>query len=256
MVNSFVNKVLFRPPPCERYDFPNETVRLKTSNGNTIAALFLRRSSKTTVTLLFSHENGEDLNTSYRYLRKLSSCLKVNVMAYDYSGYGESTGKPNEQNCYSDIEAAFKYLTNEKKIPPEHIVLYGKSLGGGPSCYLAEKLSSNNQHIAGLILHATFTSVFRIVADTGFTLMGDMFPNIDRIKSVSCPVMIVHGEADEIVPFKHGQELLDAIPNRPKTVFFSRPEMYHNYLDATIEDELFEGINDFLDYHVLARRLW
>ena len=90
--NMFVNRVLFRPPQCDRYDFPGEVSRLKTPLGNTISAVFLRRSSKTTVTLLYSHENGEDLNTSFRFLKKLSSCLKVNIMAYDYSGYGESTG--------------------------------------------------------------------------------------------------------------------------------------------------------------------
>mmetsp|Transcript_2747 Transcript_2747/g.3709 ORF Transcript_2747/g.3709 Transcript_2747/m.3709 type:complete len:270 (+) Transcript_2747:83-892(+) len=257
MVKSLVNKVLFRPPHCEGYRFQNQPVRLRTSEGNTIAALFLKRSSKTTVTILFSHENGEDLNTSYRFLRKLSSCLKVNVMAYDYSGYGESTGSPSEKNCYADIRAVFDYLTTEKKIPPEHIVLYGRSLGGGPACYLAQQLSAQGQHIAGLILHATFTSVYRIVMpDPGFTVLGDMFPNIDRIKSIDCPIMIAHGEADEIVPFKHGCELRDAIQNRLKTVFFSRPEMYHNFVDSAIQHDLMEAMNDFMDYHVLARRLW
>lgn len=94
MVNSFVNKVLFRPPPCEDgYEFPTDTVRLTTSEGNTISALYLKRSKKTNVTVLYSHENGEDLNTSYRYLTKLTRRLSVNIMAYDYSGYGESTGR-------------------------------------------------------------------------------------------------------------------------------------------------------------------
>ena len=92
MVNAFVNSVLFRPPQCERYEFPSEVIRLRTSRGNTISAIYLRRSPKTNVTVLYSHENGEDLNTAYRRLRKLSSWLKVNVVAYDYSGYGESTG--------------------------------------------------------------------------------------------------------------------------------------------------------------------
>ena len=168
-----------------------------------------------------------------------------------------SLGKPSETNCYSDIEAVFNYLTKEKKIPPEHIVLYGRSLGGGPSCYLAEQLSLEGKCIAGLILHATFTSVYRIVMpDLGFTVMGDIFPNLDRIKSIQCPIMIAHGEADEIVPFKHGCELRDAITNKPKTVFFSRPEMFHNYLDSDVEEDLLEAMNDFMDYHVLARRLW
>lgn len=256
MVTSLVNSVLFRPPNCQGYIFPHEVIRLKTSRGNTIGAIYLRNLSSN-ITLLYSHENGEDLNTSYRYLRKLVARLKVNVMAYDYSGYGESTGQPNELNCYADIKAVYEYLRSDMKIPPEHIVLYGRSLGGGPSCYLAEEASLTGRPLAGLILHATFTSVYRIVMpDPGFTVMGDMFPNIDRIKGVACPIFICHGEADEIVPFRHGCELLHATPNRPKTMFFSRPDMHHNYLESSIEGDLMEAINDFLDYHVLARQLW
>ena len=148
-------------------------------------------------------------------------------------------------------------MTKSRKIPPEHIILYGRSLGSGPSCYLAEEAASNGQPIAGLILHAAFASVYRIVMpDPGFTVLGDMFPNIDRIKCVKCPVFIAHGEADEIVPFKHGKDLLAAAPDRPKTMFFSRKMMCHNYLDCSIEADLMEAINDFMDYHVLARRLW
>ncbi|KAL7566706.1 hypothetical protein ACA910_017763 [Epithemia clementina (nom. ined.)] len=258
MVNGLVNRVLFRPPHCEDgYDLPTPIIKLNTSRGNTISAIYLRRSAKTALTLLYSHENGEDLNTSYRYLRKLSSCLNVNVMAYDYSGYGESTGVPSELNCYADITAVYEYLTKEKKIPPEHIILYGRSLGSGPSCYLAEEAACNGHHLAGLVLHAAFASIYRIVMpDPGFTVIGDMFPNIDRIKCVKCPVFIAHGEADEIIPFKHAKELLAATPNRSKTMFFTRKQMSHNVLEGTIEADLMEAINDFMDYHVLARRLW
>ena len=143
------------------------------------------------------------------------------------------------------------------QIPPEHIVLYGRSLGSGPSCYLAEVAACNGHHLAGLILHAALTSVYRIVMpDPGFTVLGDLFPNIDRISRVNCPVFIAHGEADEIVPFKHAQKLLDAVPHRPRTMFFSRKFMYHNFMDCSIEKDLMEAINDFMDYHVLARRLW
>lgn len=87
-------------------------------------------------------------------------------------------------------------------------------------------------------------------------MMGDLFPNIDRIKTMDCPIMIAHGEDDEIVPFKHARELLEATPNRQKTVFFSRSKMYHNHMDSAIENELMEAINDFMDYHVspLANR--
>jgi dienelactone hydrolase len=85
---------------------------------------------------------------------------------------------PSEEMTYKNIDAAFKYLTNEQGIPPSQIVVYGRSLGSGPSCYLAAKTAREGKSVAGLILHSPFLSIFRIVMDCGFSISGDMFKNI------------------------------------------------------------------------------
>ncbi len=90
-----------------------------------------------------------------------------------------SLGTPSEENCYADIDAAYDYLIRKQRLKPEQIVVYGRSLGSGPSCYLASRKA-----VGGLVLHSPFTSVYRIVMDLGFTLVGDKFPNIDRMKTV------------------------------------------------------------------------
>jgi len=144
----------------------------------------------------------------------------------------------------------FEYLTEERNIPPEHIVLYGRSLGSGPSCYLAARSASNGRFVAGLILHAPFTSVYRVALPDffGCTVGGDMFPNIDRMEDVECPVFIAH---------KHGRALLEAAPRRDRAEFFSQRGMHHNWFESVhVEQELMEALNRYLDYHVLARRLW
>ena len=87
-------------------------------------------------------------------------------------------GPPCEAMCYKNIDAAFRYLTKVRKIPPSQIVLYGRSLGSGPSCYLAAKSANQGRSVAGLILHSPFLSVYRVVVNCGFTLHGDMFRNI------------------------------------------------------------------------------
>lgn len=93
MVSSIVNFFLFNPPQEKRrYSFLNAVIRLKTARGNEIAATYIERKNAN-VTILFSHGNAEDLNTVYYFLRQLSILLDVNVIGYDYSGYGESTGK-------------------------------------------------------------------------------------------------------------------------------------------------------------------
>ena len=135
---------------------------------------------------------------------------------------------PTEEDCYADIEAAYQYLITERGLNHSQIVLYGRSLGSGPSCYLANKTSREGKPVAGLILHSPFTSVYRVVFDLGFTLVGDKFSNIDRIADVDCPVLIVHGHEDAIIPIEHGQALLDAVPPKMRAEPFFVRGMGHN----------------------------
>lgn len=86
--SSLVNAFLFKPPkPPRDYDFPTEVIKLQTARGQEIASTFVRRRGAN-VTILFSHGNAEDLNSSFWYLERLSKACEVNVMCYDYTGYG------------------------------------------------------------------------------------------------------------------------------------------------------------------------
>lgn len=125
--------------------------------------------------------------------------VEVNAVVYEYTGFGESNGRlPAEASLYEDIETVYLYLTENLNISPDNIILYGRSIGSGPSCYLAEKYD-----VAGVILHAGVLSIFRVLFNLRWTLPFDNFPNVDRIKNIDCPVYIVHGRRDEIVPFYH-----------------------------------------------------
>jgi len=146
----------------------------------------------------------------------------------------------SEENCYSDITAAFLYLTNVLKTSPRHIVLYGRSIGSGPTCYLANILHKKNKDravsvpLGGMILHSPFTSVFRIMLDfVPNTLPHDQFPNIDRISEIppTCRVFIMHGTEDGIVPFAHGKALYDALPSSCKSRPFWAQGMGHNNIE-------------------------
>lgn len=183
MVNALVNQLLFKPPKKHRYEFNHPVIRLRTKTGDVICATHIQRKGAH-VTLLFSHGNAEDLNTSFMWMKRLSRDLKVNIISYDYPGYGESAGAPSEEKCYASISAVYGYLTQEGGISPHQICLYGRSLGSGPSCYLAEKTSKEGKPIAGLILHSPFSSVYRVVLDLGFTMVGDQFCNIDRVANI------------------------------------------------------------------------
>jgi abhydrolase domain-containing protein 17 len=87
-----------------------------------------------------------------------------------------------QANCYADVDAAWEYLRRERKIPSEQIFLYGRSLGSGPTCYLAERLAAEETPLGGVILQSPLCSAFRVAFNFRFTMPGDMFPNIDRIR--------------------------------------------------------------------------
>ncbi len=149
-MGSQISSLVFQPPEVTYSHTKRPLVWLKTTRNTQIPAFYLDRQAK--ITFLFSHGNAEDLGTIYEWFVLFSAELRVNLIAYDYEGYGKATGYPSESNCYEDIEIVYNHLTETLGILPENIILYGRSLGSGPSIYLAEKLSKCGIQIGGLIL--------------------------------------------------------------------------------------------------------
>uniref|UniRef100_A0ACD5ZFL2 Uncharacterized protein n=1 Tax=Avena sativa TaxID=4498 RepID=A0ACD5ZFL2_AVESA len=175
---------------------------LPTRAGTRVVAAFWRHPSAR-LTLLYSHGNAADLGQMLGLFMELRSHLRVNIMSYDYSGYGASTGKPSEYNTYYDIEAVYDCLKKEYGIEPEDLILYGQSVGSGPTLHLASRL----EKLRGVVLHSGILSGIRVLYPVKVTLWFDIFKNIDKIKQVECPVLVIHGTADDIVDFSHGKRL-------------------------------------------------
>lgn len=177
-------------------------IQLHSKSGSKIPVIFINRGAK--YTMIFSHGNAEDIYLVQQWL--LTYFLKqidVNCVVYEYTGFGESNGQlPSDKNCYDDVETVYLYLTENMNIEPDRIILFGRSIGSGPTCYIAEKYP-----VAGVILNCGFMSALRVVFNLRWTLPIDKFPNIDRIANIMCPVYIIHGRRDEIVPFYHAEEL-------------------------------------------------
>jgi abhydrolase domain-containing protein 17 len=209
LVAGFPNSLVFHPPG-HRDELAGQ-VKLHSADGNTITGLLLPNPSAAYV-LLYSYGNGEELFVMQDFMRDLQHHGWA-VMGYDYPGYGTSTGTPTEAGCDAAIDAAYAWLTNEKHISPARIVLYGHSLGSGPSVDLASR-----QPAGGLILDGAYTSIFRVVTHYRI-LPWDMFNNLAKISSVHVPLLSLHGTADPVVPFWHGQALYDAYTG-PKQHFW------------------------------------
>jgi pimeloyl-ACP methyl ester carboxylesterase len=223
-------------------------------NGVTykIPAFFIRRRNAKQ-TILFSHGNAEDLGMMFARMKELAVKLSVNIMAYDYTGYGMSLPmgeKPSENMVYRNIEAAYEYLTKVRMIQPSDIILYGRSLGGGPSCYLAAKTAMQGQSVGGLVLHSAFLSVYKVVTEMNgldMQMVGDMFHNEKRARNIRCPTLIIHGKCDVVVPFWHAPRLLSAIPkeHRWKPLFVE--DIGHNSIEVKKRDMYLHSMTNFIN---------
>lgn len=178
-----------------------DVLKLPTRRGNEIVAVFVKH-PQATLTLLYSHGNAADLGQMHELFVELSVHLRINILGYDYSGYGASTGKPSEPNTYADIEAAYKAL-EKYDIREENVVLYGQSVGSGPTCDLATRLPA----LRGVVLHSPILSGLRVMYPVKRTYWFDIYKNIDKIGQVSCPVLVMHGTHDEVVDCSHGKQL-------------------------------------------------
>ena len=222
----FSDRLIFLPRPSS-YQTNQDFVKLQSRDRTQITGIYLPL-PKAEYTILYSHGNGEDLGEILPRLRDLRD-IGFNIFSYDYQGYGTSQGRPSVAGAYQDVNAAYEYLTQKLGIPANKIIVYGYSVGGGPSVDLASR-----QPVAGLVIESSFTTAFRVV--TGIPVYPfDKFPNIDNIKNVNCPVLVIHGNADRVIPFYHGQQLF-AMVDQPKLSFWVNGAGHLNLLEVAGEE--------------------
>lgn len=255
---------------------------LITTTNNTKVPIILFETENAYFTMIVSHGNASDMGSMLPFYALCHSALKVNIIGYDYTGYGESMKydiRPTEEQTYNDIEAVYDWACkykNGKLIPSgdpsKHILLYGQSVGSGPSTYIAgnqsvnispiqnkendEKKTGNcmcnsqsnfnRRRVAGLILHSPIMSGLRVLTDDRFLWCCDIYPNINRIEFVSSPVMIIHGEKDVEVKLSHGKLLQNAVPNKHRAKPWWVSDRGHNDLLVDNEDEFILRVREFL----------
>lgn len=228
------DRMIFQPRPSSYSDSPS-ILKLKTADGETISARYLQNPDAA-YTILFSHGNAEDLGSVSPFLEELHRMGFV-VFAYDYHGYGTSSGTPSEQAAYRDIDAAYAYLTTTLRVEPRQIIAYGRSLGGAVAADLASRKT-----VGGLVLESSFVSAFRVVTRIRL-LPFDRFDTLSKLPAIRCPILVVHGRQDEVIPFRHGERLFEAA-NEPKRSLWVE-SAGHNDVALIAADELEQGLKAF-----------
>ncbi|MBC2595299.1 alpha/beta hydrolase [Ruficoccus amylovorans] len=219
----FARGMIFPAPPANYSDNDPGVFKLPLPEGGTFSARYFPN-PQATHALLYSHGNGEDIGSNpelWPWLRDMG----FSVLAYDYPGYGTSGGRASEQACYDAIESAYNWLIEEQGLTPEQIVLFGRSVGGGPTIDLAAR-----KPVGGVILDGTFTSAFRVMTQKRI-LPWDCFNSIAKIDKIYCPLLVLHGTADRTVPFWHGQALYEKAAE-PKSHLWVEGAGHNNLIES------------------------
>ena len=203
------------PPPS----LAPERVRIPSADGVTLVAWIIRADPTDTRArwLLICHGNAGNLSNAGRpdHYARLRA-LGLNLLAFDYRGYGESDGEPSERGLYADVGAAYRYLRDVVGVPPGRIVLFGHSLGSAVAVDLATR-----EPAAGLVLDGAVASVVGRAQEVYpyvpvRWIARSRYASIEKIARVRMPKLFLHARADEVIPFAHGRRLFEAAAE-PKT---------------------------------------
>ena len=199
-------------------------IKILTSDNIELLGWYHKKNLKDFKTLIYFHGNAGSLENRIHKLNHFEN-MNINFLIIAWRGFSGNDGKPSEQGLYEDGKSAIDWL-KEKGVLEKNIILYGESLGTGVATQLAQ-----NKKFAGVILETPFTSM--IDAAKIFypyipvnLLLKDKFENYKKIKNINSPILVMHGEKDQIVPFSMGKKIYE-IANEPKYSHFTK---YDNHM--------------------------
>ena len=196
--------------------------------------------------LIFCHGNAGNISHRLESIRVFNE-LGLNVLIFDYRGFGKSSGRPSEKGTYCDAEAAYDYLTATLQIPPEEIIIFGRSLGGAVAVELARQRKAG-----ALICEAAFTSS----EDMGRLMypylpvkffISNKYDSISKVGELSVPKLFIHSREDDVVPFGQGERLYEAAAP-PKEFLEIRGSHGEGFLET--EEKYRQTLSGFLRKYV------
>jgi fermentation-respiration switch protein FrsA (DUF1100 family) len=219
-----------------------QELTIRTEDGEDLNAWWVPADGARGAALLL-HGNAGNISQRLDYALMFRK-LGYNTLLVDYRGYGKSTGRPSEQGTYRDADAAWRWLTETRGVSARDVVIYGESLGGGVSSWLASRYTPR-----ALVLASTFTSAVELGAELYWFLPVRLisrhrYDTLSRIQAVHAPVLIIHSRADDVIPYAHGERLY-AAANAPKA--FLEISGGHNDSAVFMRRDWVEALSAFLE---------
>lgn len=224
-----------------------EDITMKTSDGLNLNAWYIPAKSQVG-TVLFCHGNGGNISYSLDVAETLNK-LNLNVLIFDYRGYGKSEGSPTENGTYTDAETAYQWLLKDKNIPENSIIVMGRSLGAAIAANLAKNHSPRI-----LILESGFSSTPDVAAKQYpifpvRLLCRYKYKTAEYVKDIKCPLLVVHSTEDEIIPYANGKRIFNSA-KEPKEFLVIKGSHNEGYSDSG--DSYVNGLRNFIEKHANA----
>ena len=239
----FQRDLLYHPTE-NNYDFDKLTVNIQevkivTDDNIDLLAWYHNKDINKFKTILYLHGNAGSLENRIHKINHFED-MNINFLLLSWRGFSGNKGKPTEEGLYKDAKSAIKWLIKQG-VTEENIIIYGESLGTGVTTEIAQ-----NRNFAGIILESPFTSM--VAAGKSKypifpirLLLKDRYESDKKIKNIKSPVLIMHGEQDNIVPFWMGEKMFE-LANEPKYSYFSK---YDDHM-MDFNKELINSIKLFL----------
>ena len=216
-----------------------EKVKIVTEDNIDLLAWYHNKDINKFKTILYLHGNAGSLENRIHKINHFED-MNINFLLLSWRGFSGNKGEPTEQGLYQDARSAVKWLIKQG-VFEENIIIYGESLGTGVTTEIAQ-----NRNFAGIILESPFTSM--VAAGKSKypifpirLLLKDRYESDKKIKNIKSPVLIMHGEQDNIVPFWMGEKMFQ-LANEPKYSYFSK---YDDHM-MDFNNELINSIKLFI----------
>ena len=216
-----------------------EKVKIQTADNIKLLGWYHEKNLKDYKTLVYFHGNAGSLENRIHKLNHFQD-MNINFLIIAWRGFNGNKGKPSERGLYVDGKSAIDWL-KKKGVDEKNLILYGESLGTGVATHLAQ-----NKNYAGVILETPFTSM--VDAARNFypyipinLLLKDKFENFKKVKNINTPILVMHGEVDQIVPFSMGKKIYE-IANNPKYSYFTK---YDNHM-MEYDEKLVLALKSFI----------
>ena len=246
MIRSLLNALLYFPSrdflaTPEQAGLAHRDLRFEAGDGERLHGWWIDARSEPLGHLLLCHGNAGNIGDRVLHAELLTAA-GFDVLLFDYRGYGRSSGSPTEAGTYRDARAALGCLLQQPGVDRARVFYLGESLGGAVALEL-----SLERPPTGLVLLSAFTGV-RELARLHYpfvpsALVPDAYPALRRIRELHAPLLVLHGDRDEIVPLSQGRALLDAAPGAKRIQVF--PGLGHNDLVSLAGAELARVIADW-----------